>query len=256
MNSPEFSQNNPNQEIFTSPNSTVKFIIRTLGHEKVQELSDFADALEREPSKDIDLEQYVKDFRHTLSWQDAENLKSYTNRSYKYVNAIARGIWDYEELGPKTPDRTREYEALSEDFSHIIANSPELPETITTFRGTNLDQFRAYGIRSVEQLHELEGQLFYEVGFTSTSLDKDSSFYGKSNAGLYRKDCNIEVEYLVPSGSTDGIPLSDESLSFYAKDETEFLIDKDSIFKILNVETEGDNAHVKMALLPRRIWNI
>ncbi len=93
----------------------MKFIIRTLSHEKVQELSDFADALEREPSKDIDLEQYAKDFRHTLSWQDAENLKSYTNRSYKYVNVITRGVWDYEELRPKTPDRTREYEALSED---------------------------------------------------------------------------------------------------------------------------------------------
>ena len=255
MNSPEFSQNNPNQEIFTSPNSTVQFIIRTLGHEKVQELSDFADALEREPSKDIDLEQYVKDFRHTLSWQDAENLKSYTNRSYKYVNAIARGIWDYEELGPKTPDRTREYEALSEDVSQIITNSPKLPETIKTFRGTNLDQFRSYGISTVEQLQNLQGQLFYEAGFTSTSLDEAGSFYGKSNAGFYRKDCNIEIEYRIPSGCNAGIPLADDALSFYAKDEAEFLIDKDSIFKILSVETQEGKAHIKMALLPKKLWN-
>lgn len=95
MNSPESLQDNPNQEIFTSSNSTVRFIIRTLGHEKVQELSDFADAAEREPTEETDLSQYVDDFQSKLSWQDMGNLKSYTNRSYKYINAIARGIWDF-----------------------------------------------------------------------------------------------------------------------------------------------------------------
>ena len=255
MNSPEFSQNNPNQEIFTSPNSTVKFIIRTLGHEKVQELSDFADLLDQEPTTKAEFDQYAQDFQSSLSWRDEENLKSYTNRSYKYVNSLARDIWDYEELGPKTPERTREYEKLSDDISQIIANSPKLPETIKTFRGTNLDQFRSYGISSVNQLQELQGQLFYEAGFTSTSLDEATSFYGKSNAGFYRKNCNIEIEYRIPSGCNDGIPLTSDALSFYAKDETEFLIDKDSIFKILNVETQGDKAHIEMALLPKRLWN-
>ena len=65
---------------------------------------------------------------------------------------------------------------------------------------------------------------------------------------------NIEIKYIVPENSQDGIPLTRDELSFLPS-ENEYVINKDALSKVLDVKIEGNNAIVTVVLIPKRIWN-
>lgn len=144
--------------------------------------------------------------------------------------------------------------AAAENLSKITATAPELPENMTAYRGANLEAFRDYGVTDLADLQGLTGQLYYETGFTSTSLVREQSFYEREFEDKYRRDCNIEIEYLLPQGSRDGILAATEDLS-YSPEQSEYIIDKSSLFKVMGVAVDGDQARVQMALIPKIAWN-
>ena len=65
----------------------------------------------------------------------------------------------------------------------------------------------------------------YEQGFTSTSLKEESSYFKTQG-------CNIEIRYLIPKDSKDGISLINDELS-YSTNQNEYLLDKGSLSKIV-----------------------
>ena len=69
--------------------------------------------------------------------------------------------------------------------------------------------------------------------------------------------CNIEIEYLIPEESNDGITLINDDLS-YPKVQSEYLINKSSLSQIIDVKVSPDGklAHMKSVLIPKKMWNI
>ena len=245
----------PDETIKTSDNSNVRFILRHSSSERMQLFADFSKDLKRQHfSKSPDLSSYQKAVENSMTFGEAETLRQYSGIRYRLINSVERGFWNYDELGQKTPEKEAEARETSAKISQIIEKSPRLPENIRVFRGTNLDNFRGYGVNSLEDLKKLDGQLFYEAGFTSTSLSREDSFYGREFDDTYRKKSDIEMEILVPSGSHDGVTMTNEAQS-YSVNQKEYLIDKNSLFRIVGVEASSESARLIMALIPRELWD-
>ena len=251
----------PDESIKTSESRDVRFLLRGLSPEKTKFISDYSKALKSSYFPETpDLKTYKNSIRSTLTFKDAEELRNYTGINYKYINSVLRGFWNYDELGQKTPEKEQEIRESADKISEIIQKSPKLPTNLKTFRGTNLDSFRGYGVESLTDLEKLNGELVYERGFTSSSLSPENSFFERDFEDTYRKKCDIEIEYLIPGGSRDGIVLASDELS-YSKNQEEFLFDRGSVFRVMEVETDGETAKLKMALIPKEFsddensWN-
>lgn len=55
--------------------------------------------------------------------------------------------------------------------------------------------------------------------------------------------------------ATDGIPLIDNNLS-YSNSQSEFLLNNDSLSKIIDVNIVDGKAYIKMAYIPKKIWDL
>ena len=130
--------------------------------------------------------------------------------------------------------------------------SSELPSNIKVYRGVTLDSFKSYGVNSISDLKSMVGQFFYERGFTSTSLIRESSAFS-SNLDCW-KGRNIEIEYLIPSEFSDGLPLITKDLC-YTDIEHEYLISTGSLCKIVDVIIDGDKAYLTAVLIPKKVWD-
>ena len=66
----------------------------------------------------------------------------------------------------------------------------------------------------------------------------------------------IEIEYLIPENSCDGIPLINDDFS-YSKSQNEYIINQFSLFKVIDIlqDKENNTAHIKMMLIPKNIWD-
>ncbi len=235
----------PDEATFETNNKDVRRILNKMPESKVRFLA--------EVSKEFasaDFPETPDLGENNLSFNDAEELKRYTGIEYKYINSVLRGFWNYDELGRKTPEREAEVRDSADRISEIIKRTPKLHSHLKTYRGTNLDSFRGYGAENLEDLKNLDGQFFFEPGFTSASLSREDSFFDREFEDTYRKKDDIEIEILLPSGAQDGIALNTNDLS-YSKSQKEYLIDKGSLFRIMNVETNGETAKLTMVLIPK-----
>ena len=192
----------------------------------------------------------------SLPAEDKQALLTYTGYQYKFVNSIARGFWDYDQLGPRTDEKFREFQAVSDNLARIIGEAPALGEDTAVFRGTNLDSFQGYGVSSLEDLKNLEGGVFLEQGFASTSLLRSGSFSERELDDPLRKACNIEIRYLVPGEAKDGIAVLTDDAS-YSKGQHEYILNRDSLAYVSKVEVSesGDKAQLDMLLIPRELYN-
>ena len=197
-------------------------------------------------------EDYMNTFYDTSSNQDIDTLRYYTGIAYREVNPILRGYWNYEESGLLTEEKKEKAIKLSEDIDKIISSVAPLPFPLRVYRGVNLDSFKDYGVSSLDDLLKLKDQYYYDESFVSTSLLRDRSFFDRDLD--WHKKCNIEIEYLVPENSNDGIPLISDALS-YSKNQTEFLINKGSLSKIVDVSIDSQNqvAYLKAVLVPKKL---
>lgn len=242
--------------------SDVRTIFRFLSSDTKEEMEFFVHDVEQQDyvtlQSDEEAEEIFDDvskrFISTLSGKDLETLKSYTSFSYKEINAIMRDKWNYEENGALTPEKKLGYKKTGQEISEIISRCPSLDTNIKVYRGTSLKSFYDYGIHSLADLKAMEGQYFYEKGFTSTSLVRKRSLLGVTN--FFTGERNIEIEYLVPACCQDGALLLGTLASYYDT-EYEYLINTNSMSKILSVEVDEENnkAFIRAALIPKMLWD-
>ena len=232
---------------------TTRFISRALTEETKQEIDVLVLSLLSGPLTVPNFEDELKDYYEIVTIDDGLTLRRYTSYEYKAINTVLRGdVWDYEVLGKRTEERVKELLEYADDFSSLIDLFPRVKSSFMTYRGTTIEEFKEYGISTLEDLLSLKGKFLYEKGFTSTSIEESSSFYNKkSGLGVLR---NIEVKYIIPEGSQDGIPLIKEEIS-YATNEMEYLLNKNSLSRVVDVKLEGNNAIITVVLIPRQLWD-
>ena len=221
---------------------TTNIINRGLSDETKLEIDELVLESERASLIVPDFEKELKDYYNTVKIRDGETIRRYTGYQYKAINAVLRGdVWDYEVLGKRTEERVKELLEYADDFSSLIDLFPRVKSSFMTYRGTTIEEFKKYGINTLEDLISLKGKLLYENGFTSTSIEESSSFYNKPNGfGVIR---NIEVKYIIK-----------DELS-YAKSEMEYLLNRNSLSRVVDVKIEGNNAIITVVLIPKQLWN-
>lgn len=194
-----------------------------------------------------DILEFYKETTHV----DIEDIRRYTGFDYKFINAVLRDNWTYEQNGLKTEKKTKELRELSDRISKLISKFSSTKSQFKTYRGTTLKEFKKYGIETLEDLLCLRDHFLYDTGFTSTSLEEDTSYFKKT---IHDEYCNIEVVYIIPKDSNDGLPLLTEQLS-YSKNLNEYLLDRCTLSKVLGVRIEGNTAVITTVLIPKNIWD-
>lgn len=198
-----------------------------------------------------DFEEDIIDFFKETTHIDIEDIRRYTGYDYKSINAVLRDNWTYEENGIKTEKKTTELRKLSERISSLIEKFSSTKSQFKTYRGTTIREFKKYGINTLEDLLSLTNQYLYDTGFTSTSLQEDTSYFKKT---VHEEYCNIEIIYIIPENSNDGIPLLNDQLS-YSKNLNEYLLNRCTLSKVLGVKIEGNTAVITTVLIPKHIWD-
>lgn len=244
-------------------NKTVNLILKYIGIDKQTELDTFVNDVSKRNFVEFSSREEVKaffvdylaGFYNNNSRSDIDNIRAYTGIAFRRFNSVLRGFWNYDTNGLLTDEMKNKYLDYADNLSECIERSPTLSSNIKTYRGVSLDSFKDYGISSLEDLKNLENKYYYESGFTSTSLVRDKSFFNRELE--YHEFCNIEIEYLIPEESNDGIPLINDDLS-YSKVQSEYLINKSSLSKIIDVKVSPDGklAYMKAVLIPEKMWNI
>ena len=190
-------------------------------------------------------------FLPRISEEQLLTLKGYSGLNSKKINALLRDNWNYEEHGRK---REEDEQRINEDISiidELIDLYPSTKKAFISYRGTTLDSFKKYGIEDIDSLIYLKGKYLYEEGYTSTSIDEKESYFNKEILG---KINNIEIKYIIPPNSKDGIPLTSDNLS-YSPNQQEYLIERNSLSKVIDIKINGTTAVITALLIPKSIWN-
>ena len=194
-------------------------------------------------------------FSHELTDIELMDLRSYTGYNFKNINAILRGNWNYEENGLLNQEVEAKYRSLARNIENIIDKFLKPDTNFVVFRGVEANYFSKCGITSLNELASMKDKFIYEEGFTSTSILKDTSYFGKSlETG---KNYNVEIKYLISSDSQDGALLMNSNFS-YSPNQNEFLINAGSLSKVIDVNVDYENftASLTVVLVPKKLWNI
>lgn len=246
---------------YSSQNKITNSVLRLIGEDTMDGVEEYTDdVLDRSYKTFKSLEEaksffdsIVAGFYSNSNLDDIEIIRYYTGPSFKEINAVLRNNWNYEINGLLTEDKKNEFLRVARSLSDSMNKaSSELPSNIKVYRGVTLESFKDYGVNSIEDLKSMVGQYFYERGFTSTSLLRDSSSFS-SNSDHW-KDYNIEIEYLIPSEFSEGLPLITKDLS-YSSIGHEFLINAGSLSKIVDVIIEGNTAYLTAVFVPKKVWD-
>ncbi len=230
-----------------------QMVLRLISEEDRERIDTFLKEIKEEPVEDIlDValfNDYINRFSQDLTTDDLITLRHYTGYDYKNINNYLRRIWNYEENGKYTEEVGEKYLNISLEISDLIKKFPSPDFNFYTYRGVTIDAFKQYGIETLEDLVYLKNNFMYELGFTSTSLKEETSYFTT-------KGYNIEIIYLIPKESHDGISLLNNELS-YSTNQNEYLLDKGSLIKIENVEIDKENnkAYLYAILVPKKIYD-
>lgn len=219
----------------------------------VQSKEDYVVFQNREEARSA-IRPILSEYLKSLDLQEMENLKRYTGYQFRNLNSLLRGIWDYDLNGKLTDQLKQELEILSKRIRKTILKAPILPMPLKVFRGVSLSTFSSYHISTLSELKEMEGKFFCDQAFTSTTLIREESFFYKQTE--WGEKANIEIEYLIPSQSDDGVFLMNDATSF-SPNQCEFLINNFSLFRVLDVKVDEatNTAKITMILIPQKIWN-
>lgn len=197
--------------------------------------------------------EYLAEINNRLTLEERSALKSYSGFRFPWINSVARGFWDTDKLGIKTPELEEEMKDTARKIISAIEKAPAPQKSFTTFRGTNLDSFRAYGVNDIADLASMKGQFMVEQGFTSTAIAEDQSFAKKDVGSLWIGKSNVEIQYHIPAGAENVIALASSELS-YSPQQTEALINHNSLFYIKDVAIENEHAKIQMILIPSPVY--
>lgn len=194
-------------------------------------------------------------FLYGLNNKQVETLRSYTGYNYRFINAILRDKWTYDLNGELTKEKSDYYKSLSLEIEKIIRLFPLVNIDFKVYRGTPLSYFKDYGINNIEDLNLLVGKYIYEEGFTSTSVLEENSFFRKDNElGI---NYNVNIIYNIDGNYNEGALISHDYLT-YSPSQSEYVINKSSLFKIDNVQIDKENqiATIEATLIPSKIWDV
>ena len=192
-------------------------------------------------------------FLSNLTYDELLELRSYTGYEYKFINAILRNNWTYDEHGMLDLEKKIKYRNLAERINVILSkfNSPNID--FVSFRGTTLDSFSSYGVFEISDLNKLKGQYLYDSAFVSTSVFSESSYINKRlDDG---RNCNIGIKYLIPSESSDGALLINKETS-YSISQSEYLLKSGVLSKVIDVKVDEVNntAMLTVILVPKKVY--
>lgn len=178
-----------------------------------------------------------------LNIMDRDVLKNYSGYNFRNINNYLRGTWNYEING--NISNVDIYKNDSRDIIEIIKNNQISLGNIKSYRGTNLDCFKSYGVQSLEDLNKLKNGYFLDRAFVSTSLSRDNSFFGVD-------DNNIEIIFQIPEEFTDMVYLGNVG---YSPKQKELLLNCFNIGFINEVEVKQDSAVITITLIPKKVYD-
>lgn len=228
-----------------------KIIEKSLDESTMLDIKMLSKEAKSYPIQEIDFKSELGKLLSNLQEDHLLTIKGYTGLNSKKINAILRNNWNYEEHGKKTIEEEQKIRNDISIIDEIISNFPPNNNAFITYRGTTLQSFKKYGINSLEDLKDLNNKFLYEEGYTSTSLMEEQSYYNKE---IYGKINNVEIRYIIPPNSNDGIPLNSSELS-YSPNQQEYLIERNSLSKVIDVKIEESSAVITVVLIPKTIWN-
>ena len=198
---------------------------------------------------------YEETTLQTLNADEKAALQSYSGYRFAWINSVARGFWDYEKMGRKTPELEEEIKEKTRNIISALDKAPAAEKGFVTYRGTNLDGFKTQGIGSLEDLAKLKGQFMFEQGFTSTALNRDNSFVNHEANDLWIGESNIEMRYHIPAGAKGVIALTSTELS-HSTGQTEVLIDHDTLEYVSDVNyAEDGHAVLDVVMIPSSVYD-
>lgn len=228
----------------------VACFLRVIGADERENISDFCHACSSRKFNVFDDPLVAVAFTsHKYSEEESAILRDYSGFYYKWINAVARGNWDYEVHGHIV--NKAKYENAPRVLQKIIDQNQKSIGNVKVFRVVPLSYFSEYGISSLNDLKSLEGSFLLDKGFVSTSLVEESCYYRKPNElGL---NYNVKIEYLVPEEFEDGVSIGNVS---YSPGQSEYLINVWNIAQVVDVSMDGnDGAIVRALLVPKRVYD-
>ena len=232
----------------------VKYIMRFMPKTTKINVDDFIASIDLSRIEPPAFTEQIKEFEKNTKLSNLEILKEYTSPGPEsaLINGVLRNVFVYEVTGQVTEEKRIKYREKAEEISELIHTFPKTNSPFFTYRGTDIKEFSKYGIYTIDELETLKGKYLYEEGFTSTSLSRDKSRFNKETLTGIK---NIEVRYLIPQNSNDGIPLLGNNYSWYPEEE-EYLLDCSSLSKVIDVKRENNKGYLTVALIPKQIWNV
>jgi len=228
-----------------------RLITRNLTEEDYLSIIELLKNIEESALRKPDFSDCLRKIYQQCNENDLMNLRTYTGYNFKNINAVLRNTWNYEENGLLTPEKEADFQNRAAEISCVIRNAPTIEEPFITYRGTTLREFKKYGITNLEELTCLKNRYLYESGFTSTSINEETSYFSKEIEGINH---NIEIIYLIPGNCQDGIPLTTKDLS-YSPAQQEYVLDCGTLSKVLKVEVTENQAILTVLLVPKYIWD-
>ncbi len=247
----------------TSPDRECNFFIREIERsKKTERVAHYIDEKLATEAKKYDSTEefyeqnpgYDNELAQTLTPPQKEAFKRYSGYNFALINSVARGFWDYEKMGKETPEKRKDIEDTIQIISEAIPQAPAPNEDFLTFRGTNLDAFRSYGVEKISDLEKLKDQFYLDRSFASTALLRGRSFVEKDEPTFWIGSSNIEVRYHIPADSHDSVALFTDELS-YSPEQTEVLLNRWSLNYVSDVKVDSDHATIDMLLIPKEVYD-
>lgn len=170
-------------------------------------------------------QQMYQTWKKNLDDIQKQAIKNYSGTDYQLINHRLRaGNNDEDILREK---RIYGRDKTGEQIKHLdkVISSFELMDDITVYRNVDAEMFAEY----FDDTQRLLGKEITEKGYSSTSAIELGA--------MSDKDCKIEIH--IPAGKGMGAYINE--FSEYKDKEYEFLIARNSTFRVLKVtETEND----------------
>ncbi len=176
-----------------------------------------------------------KTWSKNLTDESRDVIKEYTYTDYQDINYRLRkaGVKDENVLLDERLHGDKRKNQI--DCLDKIISSFELEDNIIVYRNVESQLFADY----FDDLNRLVGQRISEKGFTSTVCVESGA------SADWEKDCKIKLK--VPAGKGRGAYINDYST--YENNEYEFLIARDSTFKVIKVDETEDNLILEMEMI-------
>lgn len=165
-------------------------------------------------------------WKSSLSQQQRIDIAGYCADQYADINSYWRQYGDWQEINAE------KVKAQTKSLDEAIA-SFNLKSDIKTYRAVQPEAFQEYW----DNIQDLVGKEYTDPAFMSTSPFKGSD--------AVNKDCVMEL--LIPAGKGRGAYIND--LSGFKDKEYEFLLARDSKFKIYSVEETEEKLILKMEMI-------